>query len=364
MKWSLKLGRVAGIGIYLHWTFAILLGWIFVSHLSVGQNVTQAARAVAFILALFACVVLHELGHALTARRYGVRTRDITLLPIGGVARLERIPEEPRQEFWIAVAGPAVNVAIAAILFGVLALLGTIHQAFQLQGASVNFLTGLLWVNLSLVVFNLLPAFPMDGGRVLRALLAIKVGRRRATAIAASIGQGFAILLGIVGFFRNPFLMFIAFFVYLGAQAEAEQVEMASVLEGLRVSDAMLTRFRSLASNDPLEQAVKELLAGSQQDFPVVEGSQVVGMLRRSDLIKALAEGPSHRPVAEAMSRECRAVRETDVLTRAVDMMRDARCASVPVLRDGQLTGLLTLENVSELLMVRSAFEGSSKTGR
>lgn len=355
MKWSFKLGTYAGIGVYLHWTFALLVGWIFMSHLGAGQTPGQALAGVGFILALFGCVVLHEFGHALTAKRYGVRTRDITLLPIGGVARLERIPEKPTQEFWVAIAGPAVNVVIAAVLFVALVGLSRVEQIVQVEWMRGHFLARLMWVNLFLVGFNLLPAFPMDGGRVLRALLATRLGRRRATAIAANIGQAMAILFGILGFLYNPFLIFIAIFVYLGAQGEAAHVETQSALEGLRVRDAMMTRFRSLSARDSLSKAVAELLAGSQQDFPVLDSGRVVGILRRNDLVKALAEGPRDTTVSEAMCRDCPAAKDTDSLTQTVEAMRQRDCATVPVLADGSIVGLLTLENVSEVLMVNAA---------
>ena len=178
MKWSLKLGSVVGIGVYLHWTVILLIGFIFLTHLGAGETAGQALAGVGFILALFGCVVLHEFGHALTAKRYGVLTRDITLLPIGGVARLERIPEKPMQEFWVAIAGPAVNAVIAAMLFGILLLQGRTHELMEVHGMKNGFLAQLMWVNLFIGTFNLLPAFPMDGGRVLRALLANRLGRR------------------------------------------------------------------------------------------------------------------------------------------------------------------------------------------
>ncbi|HEY5753401.1 MAG TPA: site-2 protease family protein [Chthoniobacterales bacterium] len=358
MKWSLNLGTYAGIGVYLHWTFALLIGWIFLAHLAAGKTVVQAFAGVAFVLALFGCVVLHEFGHALTARRYGVKTRDITLLPIGGVARLERIPEDPMQEFWVAVAGPAVNVVIAAALFLVLVVLNQANQLFEVQWFEGRFLAQLMWVNLFLVGFNLLPAFPMDGGRVLRALLATRLGRRRATAIAANIGQGMAILFGIVGFLFNPFLIFIAIFVYLGAQAEAAHVETETALEGLTVRDAMMTRFRTLSARDTLGKAVEELLAGSQQDFPVLEDGQVLGILRRNDLVKALSSGRSDVFVGEVMFRECYPVDESDVLTSTLEGMRTNQCSTVPVLAGGRVSGLLTLENISEVLMVNAALSG------
>ncbi|HKX60899.1 MAG TPA: site-2 protease family protein [Verrucomicrobiae bacterium] len=355
MKWSFKLGTFAGIGVYVHWTFMLLVGWIFFAHLSQGKDTAQAIAGVGFILALFVCVVLHEFGHALTARRYGVKTRDITLLPIGGVARLERIPEKPMQEFCVAIAGPAVNVVIVLILLGALVLLNNLNQLFQVEFLKGHFLARLMWLNVFLVVFNLLPAFPMDGGRVLRALLATRLGRRRATAIAANVGQGMAILFGIVGFLYNPFLIFIAIFVYLGAQAEAGMVEMQSALAGLTVGDAMMTRFRTLAAEDSLEAAIKELLASSQQDFPVIFDGQVIGVLRRNDLVKALSEGRRSAQVGDVMHRQCETVEASAPLTTALETMRERECASMPVVSHGGLVGLLTLENVSELVMVNAA---------
>jgi CBS domain-containing protein len=212
-------------------------------------------------------------------------------------------------------------------------------------------------LKLCLVAFNLLPAFPMDGGRVLRALLSTRLGRRRATAIAANVGQGMAILFVIAGFLYNPFLIFIGIFVYLGAQAEAGLVEMQSALEGLRVRDAMMTRFRTLATHDPLTKAVQELLAGSQQDFPVIENDQPVGMLRRNDLVKALAEGRSEAVVTEAMCRDCETVDEAAPLKGAVEAMHARQCATMPVVAGGRMVGLLTLEIMSELIMVIAALK-------
>lgn len=355
MKWSLKLGKLLGIDVYLHFTFLFLLVFLGFYYWRTTQNVEAALRGVAFIVALFGCVVLHELGHALMARRYGIKTRDITLLPIGGIARLERMPEKPMQELWVALAGPAVNVVIAAILWVGLAASGGFTPVEEVSVTGGAFWQRLLMLNLILVAFNLLPAFPMDGGRVLRALLALRLGRRRATAIAANVGQGMAILFGIVGFFYNPFLVFIGIFVYLGAQAEAGMVEMQSALEGLRARDAMVTRFRTLAAQDTLPMAVTELLAGSQQDFPVVENDKPIGILRRNDLVKALSEGRREAAVSEVMCRDCATVDEVAPLQGAVEAMRARQCATMPVLAGGRMVGLLTLENVSEMMMVNAA---------
>src|SRR5688572_6438823 len=266
MKSSLKIAQTAGISIYVHWSFVLFIGWVFFSDLMQTHSFWLAWQGVAFVLALFFCVVLHELGHALAARRYGIRTRDIILLPIGGVARLEKMPDLPSQELVVALAGPAVNVVIAAILFGIILLKQSTSALLDVQLLQGSPLIRLFWTNIFLVFFNLIPAFPMDGGRILRALLTVKQGRARATAVAAKIGQTIAILFGIMGLFGNPFLIFIAIFVFLGAQAEAQAVQTNAAIGGLKVRDAMLTHFRALSGREPLSKAVAELLAGSQQD--------------------------------------------------------------------------------------------------
>lgn len=259
------------------------------------------------------------------------------------------------QEFWVAVAGPAVNIAIASMLFVGLAVTGGFTPVEEITVTSGSVWQRLMVLNIFLVAFNLLPAFPMDGGRVLRALLSTRLGRHRATTIAANVGQGMAILFVIVGFLYNPFLIFIGIFVYLGAQAEAGSVEMQSALEGLRVRDAMMTRFRTLTGQDPLAKAVQELLAGSQQDFPVLENDQPVGILRRNDLVKALSEGRREAVVTEAMCRDCETVDETAPLKGAVEAMHARQCATMPVVAGGRMVGLLTIENISEMMMVNAA---------
>jgi Zn-dependent protease/CBS domain-containing protein len=357
MKWSIRIGRLLGIDVYLHFTFLLLLVFLGFVFWQTTQNLGAAMRGIAFILTLFACVVLHELGHALAARRYGIQTRDITLLPIGGVARLERMPEKPMQELWVALAGPAVNVVIAAMLYLWLAATGGFRPMEEMGMTGGAMLQQLMVVNVFLVVFNLLPAFPMDGGRVLRALLATRLGRLRATTIAANIGQAMAILFGIVGFLYNPLLIFIAIFVYLGAQAEAGVAELQSALEGLLVRDGMMTRYRTLGSTDSVGKAVDELLAGSQQDFPVVEEDRPIGILSRNDLVKALSQGSRHTLVGDAMNPECGAVSEYDSLRRVVELMHARQCGSVPVVRDSRIVGLLTLENVNEMIVIKTALE-------
>jgi Zn-dependent protease/CBS domain-containing protein len=360
MAWSWNIGQIAGIRIYLHWTFLILVLWIFGSHMASGQSVPAAVVGVGFILAIFGCITLHELGHALAARRYGIETRDITLLPIGGVARLQRMPGQPWQELVVATAGPAVNVVIAAAIATVLIVLqGPGSLAVDPTGQG-QFFQKLLGVNLFLVLFNLIPAFPMDGGRMLRALLATKLPYQQATNIAASVGQFLAILFAFAGLFwlGNPFLVFIALFVYLGAGAEARLTEVRSLLRDVPVRDAMITRFQTLRPDEPLQHAVDELLAGWQTDFPVVENDAFLGMLRRADLVAALEHDGPESPVREVMQTDCPTLTHRDMLERVMSDLDTDGCTTLPVLENGRLVGLLTNQNLGELMMVRSALSG------
>lgn len=365
MRWSWQIAKVAGIPIRVHATFILFLVLVFFA-LARGQSPAKAAETVGFFLALFGCVVLHELGHATAARRYGVKTRDITLLPIGGVARLERIPEKPSQEIVVALAGPAVNVAIAGILLAVFAGTGVglkiLADPVMLQQ---NFFARLLAYNVFLALFNLIPAFPMDGGRVLRALLATRLDYMRATQIAANVGQGIALLFGLLGILGNPILLFIALFVFIGAGAEAAAVQMRSAFLGVPVSRAMIRDFRALQADEPLSRAVELLLNGHQQDFPVlgmVDGEEGVGILTRADLLTALAGGRTDRRVGEVARRACGAAHPREMLGDVFRRMQESRCPAVPVLEsDGSLVGMVTLENVGELAMVQAALDARAR---
>ena len=230
MRWSLKIAKLAGIDIFIHFTFFILVTWVAFIQWKLNGSIGAAFSGVVFILAVFACVVLHELGHALAARKYGIRTQDIILLPIGGVARLEKMPNQPIQELWVALAGPAVNVVIVALLAVYLWITNTLTPDNQLMMTTAAFVERIIGVNIFLILFNMIPAFPMDGGRVLRALLATRLAYIRATRISANLGQSIALLFGVIGLFYNPILLFIAFFVWMGAAQETRMVRMKSVL--------------------------------------------------------------------------------------------------------------------------------------
>jgi Zn-dependent protease len=298
-------------------------------------------------------VLLHEFGHALTARRYGIVTRDIILLPIGGVARLQKMPEKPQQEIAVALAGPAVNLVIAAALFGILTLLG---QPIAAQSLTGGLLGVLLVINLWMLLFNLIPAFPMDGGRVLRAALAFRLPYARATRIAAGIGQGLALLFGLFGLWQNmPGLMFIALFVFLAAAEERAVVQTRSSIEGLPVQAAMLTEFHRLDVRDPLRRAADYLMAGSQQDFPVVDGEAPVGVLTRDDLVRGIQSAGIESLVGGAIRRDGDYAQAGEPLEEAIARMRGSGRSALPVLRGGHLVGLITLENIGDLLLVRGA---------
>ena len=362
MKWSWKIGKLAGIDLRIHVTFLLLLGWVAASHWIAARSIDTMAMGVAFILALFACVVLHELGHALAARKYGIPTRDITLLPIGGVARLERMPDQPRQELWVALAGPAVNVAIAAVLFAWLTASNGWAPLDRLSVAGGPFLERLLVANVWLVLFNLVPAFPMDGGRVLRALLASRMEYMKATQIAAGVGQGLAFVFGFIGLFSNPMLLFIALFVWIGASQEASATQMKAAMSGTPIRAAMLTDFHCLDRDATLADAVRLVLEGSQQDFPIMDGQKVAGILTRSDLLVALAEhGPAY-PVAHAMQREFLAADYTEMLEVAFQRLQECGCHTMPVIHEGRLMGLLTMDNVGEYFLIQAAM--NKRAGR
>jgi Zn-dependent protease len=354
MTWSWKICRIAGIPIYIHWTFLILIAWLVVSHWSATHDVARTVEGVGFVLSIFGCVVLHELGHALAARRYGVPTADITLLPIGGVARLQRIPEHPGQELVVALAGPAVNVAIVAglLLAGVRPSVDPSENDFLVHA---RFLPKLLVVNAFLVAFNLLPAFPMDGGRVLRALLAMRLEYGQATRIAASIGQLMAIFFGFLGLSGNPMLLLIALFVWIGAEGEARQVQERLALGNIPVREAMLTDFRTLSPGDTLGHAADLLLAGTQQVFPVIIDGRHAGVLTRDALLTGLSQHGREGRVAEAPLRELGRVTAGAPLVPALARLREGGEPCLQVVEQDEPIGLLTLENIGEYLMVRTA---------
>lgn len=345
MRWAWTVGKLAGIQIKIHATFALVLIWVAFSHWMTARNWPTVLDGLAFVLAIFSCVLLHELGHALMARKFGIKTHDITLLPIGGLARLERMPDDPKEEILVALAGPAVNVVIAAALFLGIQLFQPWGAPFALDLTQGSIPERLILINVILVVFNLIPAFPMDGGRVLRGLLAIFLNYTLATRIAARLGQVIAVFLALSGLFliHNPFLVFIALFVWMGAAQETNMIQMKSILSGIPVEKAMLTQYQTVLPSDPLSRAVELALAGSQEDFPVVDSTgQVVGILTRNDLVRGLAKLGHDGLVQSVMTREFAVADASDMLESVMPRLQSSSCKVVPVTRFGELVGLLT----------------------
>jgi len=357
MKWSWKLTRLAGIDVYVHATFFILIIWIGIAYWQAEGTVAAVVAGISFILALFSCVVLHELGHALTARRYGIQTRHITLLPIGGVAMLEKMPDDPKQEIAVALAGPAVNLVIALLIWLWLALSGINTPVAEIGFAGGSMLERLLVLNIVLAVFNLLPALPMDGGRVFRAALAMRMDPVAATEMAAKVGQGLALVLGFLGLLYNPFLLFIAIFVWIGAAAEAHSAEIKGALSGVTVGEAMLTDYKTLTPEDRLSRAIKLILAGSQKDFPVMEGRAIVGILTQTDLLKGLqAQGESAR-VVDWMQRDIQDVDIAQPLEKVLGYLQASPHRLITVTKADRLMGIVNLDNFIEYLTIHGSLD-------
>lgn len=346
---SLFQFRIFGIPVRFHFTFVLLV--VFLGF--VGLEGPSGAEAAIYVLALFASVLFHELGHALVSRRYHIKTVEIVLFPIGGVARLERNPK-PNEELWIALAGPAVNVAIAGVLIGVSVLSGTFQWEKALERKSGDLVAQIAVGNLVLALFNLLPAFPMDGGRILRAMLAIKRGEAAATAMASRAGRALAILMGLYGLISaNYMLLFIAFFVYLGAVQENAAVLGRTLTEGVPVRAAMITDFRTLTHGQTIRDAANLLLATSQRDFPIVHGDEVIGLLDRDSLLRAMAQLGPDAYVSSVMDREFLSLDPGADLSHVLPQLARSGGACGLVIVAGKLEGMITSENLSEFLMLR-----------
>ncbi|MGH9406675.1 MAG: site-2 protease family protein [Terriglobia bacterium] len=364
MKWSWKIGRLAGINVYMHATFLLLI--LFVLFVNYSDHLSAAASVadIVLVLIIFVCIVLHELGHALMARRFGVQTRDIVLLPIGGVARLERMPEKPSEELLVAIAGPLVNVVIAGALLAALLAAGARPQWSDFLTISGGWIEQLMVVNVWLLGFNLLPAFPMDGGRILRAILATRLDYTRATKVAARVGQGMAVVFALAAIpTSDVWLLFIALFVWMGAGAEASATASHASLNGVPVRQVMLTEFRTVGPDDTLEHASSGALGGWQQDFPVVFGDRVLGVLTREGLSRGLSEhGPEAR-VRDAMKRDFPVADPQDLLEHALALLRACRCRSIPVEHDGRLVGILSADHIARYLTLTSAVRAKNRNG-
>lgn len=362
MKWSWRIGRLAGIDVFMHMTFPLLLAWAGLQYYQVRADPADVIVGLAFVGMLFAIVVLHELGHALMARRFGIGTSDITLLPIGGVARLMRMPADPKQELFVALAGPAVNVALAALLAVVLIAFTEGGVSGGIDILFGNPLVNLFWVNVGLAIFNMVPAFPMDGGRVLRALLAMRLDFARATRIAAVVGQLLAVSFGILGLMGNPILVLIAVFVWMGAQAEVRASRGNRQVPDIPVRMAMIAEFRRLTPGDSLATAAHYALSGVQGDFPVSDHGRLLGLLSAQGLAQGIRRLGPGGFVDQAMERDVVTADSDEPIETAWARLQASGQSCLPVLTAGVLVGLITRAQLQRVFQLQGAIGEHART--
>lgn len=356
MRWSLPLGRVFGIALRLHFTFLLLVAFIGYQGF-LARGVSGAGWAVGLVLAVFACVVLHELGHSVVAQRLGVEVRSITLLPIGGVAALRSIPENPWHEMAITVAGPLMNLVVAGVLLPVTGWPREflwVHYPDDLPGL----LRTLVGVNLGLFVFNFIPAFPMDGGRMLRALLAMWMSYRRATVVAATTGQALAVLFIVAGLKFSVMWIVLGAFIFLAAEGEEKTVKMRSVLREVEVADVMTREVVTVTPQTPIRDVLAAMYRTGQDDFPVMEGERLVGLVTRPVVIQTVNQRGEAVPVAEIMDPDPPVLSPRNNVAWVHEQVMSEHYQGFPVLENGRLVGLLTPDNISRYLLLQESLKG------
>jgi Zn-dependent protease/CBS domain-containing protein len=347
--WSFPAGRLFGVDIRIHVTFLFLLGFVWFSE-SLTMGVSGPGRGLALVSIIFGCVIVHELAHAVVAKRSGIIVRSIILLPIGGVTLMEDpSPGEPdpSRDIRVAVAGPLINLIIAAIAgVVILSFAPQVKLWAQPYVHATNLPRSLFWSNLFLGAFNLLPAYPMDGGRILRAVLAERIDYVHATRRAVTVGQVFAMLLMMVGLVWNAWLVLIGFFLFVGAQLEDRSAVFQSVLETVHMEDVMLTQFSILSPADTLEDALSKAVHTLQDDFPVVRGMEMVGVINKARIVDALRrDGNGY--VQPAMVRSFEVAKRTDSLADAFRKLHGRGLSMIPVVDMGRLVGIVTLQNLT-----------------
>ncbi len=356
-KYSLNLGKPFGIRVSVHWTFSLLIVWIVIMSVNQGLGLSQILMHILFVLTLFACVVLHEFGHSLMAIKLGGKVQSITLLPIGGIASITEMPERAWDEFMVSIAGPLVNVVIAALLWLYIDIfhgVGIDQMEFG-RITATNFPFILMTANLFIVAFNLIPAFPLDGGRLFRSILSLNMDKLKATRIAKDIGQVFAILFILAGLFFNPFLIIIGFFVLLGAKAEYEMMKYKDVLKNYKVGDIVKTEYETLDENETLGTAADKLAHIYDRGFVVTSEGKYAGLLTKSDLIKGLSTHGKEGLIKDVMSKNIEAIGAGISLFDAYREIHKKRYDIVPVEKNGEFSGIIDLESINEFFIIRKA---------
>ncbi|MBN2019701.1 MAG: site-2 protease family protein [Sedimentisphaerales bacterium] len=362
MKWSISVGRLFGIQLRIHLTFFLLLAFIFASVFA-QHGLNAAIMSALFICAIFACVIIHEVGHSLIARRFGKEPKSITLLPIGGMVEVEEMPRKPAQEIAIALVGPFINLVIAGILYLLTGPDVKVGLPTLYPDSGAAFIGQLIGINIMLAAFNLLPAFPMDGGRVLRGLLAMKLNYVRATKLAAGFGQTIAAFFVFFGLFNNWWLAIIGIFLYLGAGAESRQVVLQSLLAEVGAGEAMTTEYISLRPGDSLAAAIEHFHHGCQQDFPVIGDSGVVGILTRDRILASIHTKGLDARVDEVMDKNFAVVEANMGLDQVYRILRSGNKTAVVVMDGGRLKGIISMDGISRYFMVKAALKGTDVAG-
>lgn len=355
MKYALYLGKVLSVKIYIHWTFIFLIGWIVISNLRAGLGLNAILWSIGFTFAVFGCIVLHELGHATTARKYNIITKYITLFPIGGIAQFEKMPESPKQELLISLAGPAVNVIIALLLYPFIKVQLLLQSESMKSFGSTNFLVLLFTVNISLALFNLIPAFPMDGGRVLRALLAFKMKREKATKVATGIGQVFGVAFFIAGFLYSPILIFIGLFIFFSGEYESSVIQTIKFLHKHTVSDVLMREVPTIENNASIKEAAQMLLNTQNKNFVVTDNGKPVGTINRDEIVKAISSKGENALVGTIKNEKLFYVSEKMPLDEAWRMLQQEKMPLILVKTNDNLIGILEKENIAEFILLKSA---------
>ena len=351
MRGSIRIFNIFGISINIHVTFFLLL-LIFLA---------SGIKSLVLVIGIFCIVTMHELCHALVARRFGVEVKEITLLPIGGLASMSRMPDKPSHEFFISLAGPLSNIALLGLLFFPMRLLLGDQVLFHPLSIATWPLTfaHIYWINLALALFNMIPAFPMDGGRILRAVLAQRMGHQRATKIAVNFGHVFALIFGYMGIVRmHLMLIAIAIFIYMAASSEELQADVRETLKKFRIRDILRREFLSVEPGATLANLLELVFRGHQEDFPVVEGEKAVGFITRQDVIMNMQKSGGAGLVRDIMRKDFPRANEGDTLVRAQALMEENNIRALPVFRGDRVMGVVSLDDISRVYALIGARGG------
>jgi Zn-dependent protease/predicted transcriptional regulator len=362
MSWSLNVGKIFGINFRIHFTFFLLIFFIFISVLN-QFGIDRAILATLFICAVFICVLIHEIGHSLIAQRFGKKAKSITLLPIGGVATMEEMPEKPAQEIAMSVIGPFINLAIAGGLYLLIGRRVGVSLPGMYPETAGAFFSALIGANIMLAIFNLIPAFPMDGGRVLRGILAMKMDYVHATSVAVVVGQAIAMFFIFFGVFFNLWLSLIGMFLYIGAGSEKQQVILRSFLHQVPASEAMTTDFQVLQPEESVGRALKHFHHGSQDDFPIVGENGIEGILTRDRILASIHEKGLDVPVSEVMDRAFEAVDGRTPLDEIYKRLLLSHKTAMVVVDAGQVKGMVSLDGISRYFMIKAALKSVDRKG-